>query len=115
MYKAQLKRVRATRRALRAQQDQLHQLELDGIVGVTFHTLGQKMKVGISASASSSLVDVVREALRERLQELKKETERLRLDWREHDELRAHDLTFLSQAKRAQANGLAPVPYTLPV
>jgi hypothetical protein len=69
MYKAQLKRVRRARRLVRAQRRQLLVLELDGLVGLTFHTL----TVRLSSEAAAQVVEAVRADLRERQQHLKQE------------------------------------------
>jgi|GEM_PF-3764672 len=73
MYKAQLKRVRCARRLVRAQRRQLLVLELDVLVGLTFHMLTQTLTVRLSSEAEAQVVEAVRADLRERQQHLKQE------------------------------------------
>lgn len=100
MYKAQLKRVCATRRALRAHQDQLHTMELEGVLSITLSSLTNSLSLPISAATASALVDVLREALRSRNKELKLQTRTLRQDLAESQELAARDAALLRAAKK---------------
>jgi hypothetical protein len=105
MYKQQLKRVKYARQAVKRQQMVLAEMELEGIVGVTFRTLTREITVQVYASGQ--LVDVCREQLRERLMQLTGELERLRLDWRESREEARLDADLLRAAKRAQGGDTA--------
>ena len=111
MYKKQLKRVRCARRAVKRQQVLLAEMELEGMVGISFHTLTRSVKIGVDKAVCSQAVDVCREALRERLLQLKTEAERLDLDWRESREIRVRDKALVQAAKREQAKGNGPLPY----
>ena len=110
MYKKQLKRVKYARRAVKRQQALLAEMELEGMVGVSFHTLTRSVTIGGGNEVCSQAMDVCREALRERLLQLKAEAERLNLDWRESREMRARDKALVQAAKREQdkENGLLP-------
>ena len=106
MYKKQLKRVKYARRAVQRQQELLAEMELEGVVGVSFHTLTRSVTIRISREVGSQAMDASREALRERLLQLKGETERLRLDWQESREMRVRDKALVRAAKRAhEASG----------
>ncbi|GAB3843726.1 hypothetical protein GCM10028822_00210 [Hymenobacter terrigena] len=111
MYKKQLKRVKCARRAVKRQQGLLAEMELEGMVGISFHTLTRSVTIGVGKEVCSQAVDVCREALRERLLQLKREMERLDLDWRESREIRVRDKALVQVAKRKQAKGDAPIPY----
>ena len=100
MYKKQLKRVKCARRAVKRQQGLLAEMELEGVVGISFHTLTRSVTIGGCSDAFSQVADVCREGLRERLQQLKGEKERLRLDWRESREIKACDKAMVRAAKR---------------
>lgn len=108
MYKQQLKRVRYARRAVKQQQAVLAEMELEGIVGVTFRTLTREVTVQVCASGQ--LVDVCREQLRERLTQLTGEREQLRLDWRESREEARLDADLLRAAKQAHGGDTANSP-----
>jgi hypothetical protein len=105
MYKQQLKRVKYARRAVKRQQAVLAEMELEGIVGVTFRTLTREVKVQVSAS--EPIVDVCREQLRERLTQLTGEQDQLRLDWRESREDKVRDADLLRAAKRGTSGDTA--------
>jgi len=100
MYKKQLKRVKCARRAVKRQQGLLAEMELEGVVGVSFHTLTRSVTIGVGKEVGSQAMDACREALRERLRQLKGEAERLRLDWRESREIKACDKAMVRAAKR---------------
>lgn len=111
MYKKQLKRVKCARRVVKRQQALLAEMELEGMVGVSFHTLTRNVAIGVGKEVCSQAVDVCREALRERLLQLKAEAERLDLDWRESREIRVRDRALVQAAKREQAKDDGPMPY----
>ena len=101
-YKQQLKRVRQAQKAVKQQQDQLLILELEGIVAVQLHTLTSTLSLPIPREITSQLADVLREALSERLIQLKVETSQLVDDQRESKEIRAQDKALLKAAKKNQ-------------
>ena len=105
MYKKQLKRVKCARRVVKRQQGLLAELELEGVVEVSFHTLTRSVTIGVCSGSFSQMADICREGLRERLRQLKGETERLRLDWRESREIRARDKALVRAAKREHDAG----------
>ena len=109
MYKKQLKRVKCARRVVKRQQELLAEMELEGMVGVSFHTLTRSVTIGMYSDAFSQVADVCREGLRERLRQLQGETEQLRLDWQESREIKVRDKALVQAAKRA--NGDAPLPH----
>ena len=88
-YSKQLRQVRRARKVARAQQHQLLALELEGIVALTLHSVTQTLTIPIERAAGAQVVDTLREALRERRQELKAEAQQLRQDWQESEMLRA--------------------------
>ena len=88
-YSKQLRQVRRARKVARTQQHQLLTLELEGIVALTLHSATQTLTVPIERAAGAQVVDTLREALRERRQELKTEARQLRRDWQESETLRA--------------------------
>ena len=80
-------------------------------MGVSFHTLTRSVTTRMVGDVSSQAVDAYREGLRERLQQLKAEAQKLERDWWESRAIRTRDEAFLQAAKRAQANGNGPLPY----
>ncbi|MDO7884266.1 hypothetical protein [Hymenobacter cheonanensis] len=98
-YKQQRKRVRQARKMVKHQQEQLLILELEGIVAVQLHTLTSMLSLSVPRDVASQLADVLREALRERRAQLKKEAAQLTNDQRESQELRATDKALLKAAK----------------
>ena len=102
-YKQQLKRVRQARKAVKRQQDQLLVLELEGMIAIQLHTLVGILSLPVSRATASQLADVLREALSERLAQLKKEAAQLIHDQQESEELRAQDKALLKAAKKAQS------------
>ena len=86
MYKKQLKRVKYARRVVKRQQAVLAVIELEGLVGISFHTLTRSVTIGVGSGFASQVADACREALRERLQQLKAEALGLRREWRERSD-----------------------------
>jgi hypothetical protein len=102
-YKQQLKRVRKARKAVKQQQDQLLVLELEGLVAVQLHTLTSTISLPVPREVTSQLADVLREALGERLRQLKAEASQLVDDQRENVDIRAQDKALLKAAKKKQS------------
>ncbi|GAA3969840.1 hypothetical protein [Hymenobacter antarcticus] len=88
MYRAQLKRVRRARQLVRSQRRQLLVLELDCLVGLTFHTLTQTLTVHLSPEAVVQVVEAVRADLRERQQVLKQQAATLKIEWQREQALK---------------------------
>jgi len=111
-YSKQLRQVRRARQAARAQQHQLLEMELEGIVALTLHSVTQSLTVPIERAAGTQVVEALREALRDRRQVLKTEARQLRQDWQESETLRART-TPLSQPFAAPLPVAAPDADTL--
>ena len=77
---------RAGKRAKR-QQRRLAQLELAGLTAVTLHAHTQQLTVIIERATGAPLVDVLREALRDRRQAFQAEARQVRQDWLEGETL----------------------------
>jgi len=88
-YSKQLRQVRRARQAARAQQYQLLEMELEGIVALTLHYATRTLRVPIERAVGAQIVDTLRKALRDRRQVLKTEARQLRQDWQESEMLRA--------------------------
>ena len=106
-YSKQLRQVRRARQAARAQQHQLLEMELEGIVAITLHAVTQSLTVATERAAGAQVVEALREALRDRRQVLKTEARQLRQDWQESETLRARK-ALLSQPSAA------PLPVAIP-
>ena len=106
-YSKQLRQVRRARQAARAQQHQLLEMELEGIVAITLHSVTQSLTVPIERAVGAQVVEALREALRGRRQVLKTEARQLRQDWQESETLRARKAP-LSQPFAA------PLPVAIP-
>ena len=101
-YKQQIKRVRQARKAVKQQQDQLLLLELEGVVAVQLHTLTSTLSLPVPREVTSQLADVLREALSERLTQLKAEASQLVDDQRESKDIQVRDKALLKAAKKNQ-------------
>ena len=111
-YSKQLRQVRRARQAARAQQHQLLEMELEGIVALTLHSATRILRVPIERAAGTQVVETLREALRGRRQVLKTEARQLRQDWQESETLRARK-ALLSQPFAAPLPVVAPDADTL--
>ena len=111
-YSKQLRQVRRARQAARAQQHQLLEMELEGIVALTLHAATRTLRVPIERAAGAQVVEALREALRDRRQVLKTEARQLRQDWQESETLRARKAP-LSQPFAAPLPVAAPDADTL--
>ena len=56
-YSKQLRQVRRARQAARAQQHQLLEMELEGIVALTLHSVTQSLTVPIERAAGTQVVE----------------------------------------------------------
>ena len=106
-YSKQLRQVRRARQVVRAQQHQLLEMELEGIVAITLHAVTQSLTVAIERAAGAQVVEALREALRDRRQVLKTEARQLRQDWQGSETLRARTAP-LSQPFAAPLPVVAP-------
>ena len=111
MYKKQLKRVKGARRVVKRQQSLLAEMELEGVVGISFHTLTRRVTVAVAKEVASPAADACREWLREQLQQLRAEAQGLRRDWQESRELKARDQALAQAAKRALSSGEQPISH----
>ena len=111
-YSKQLRQVRRARQAARAQQHQLLEMELEGIVAITLHAVTQSLTVAMERAVGAQVVEALREALRGRRQVLKTEARQLRQDWQESESLRARKAP-LSQPFAAPLPVAAPDADTL--
>ena len=111
-YSKQLRQVRRARQAARAQQHQLLEMELEGIVALTLHSVTQSLTVATERAAGAQVVEALREALRDRRQVLKTEARQLRQDWQGSETLRARKAP-LSQPFAAPLPVAAPGADTL--
>lgn len=84
-YSKQLRRLRKARQALKGQQQALADLELEGFVALTIHSLTRSITVPVEASVVAQAVDLLREEIRSRRRSFKIDARQLRRNWREHD------------------------------
>ncbi|WP_223654416.1 hypothetical protein [Hymenobacter psoromatis] len=82
-----LRHLRRARHLAKRQQRQLATLELAGLTAVTLHTHDQQLTIAIERLTGAPLVDVLREALRERRQACAAEARQVRRDWLEGEKL----------------------------
>jgi hypothetical protein len=113
-YQPTLRALRSARKALKRQQRLLQQLELDGFVALSFHTLTGTLTLPLTGHLIAQAAHECHEVLRERRQQLKESATQLQHDGQENDTQRQRDQQFLKAAKKAQATGDPPVPYPLP-
>lgn len=89
-YGKQLRRLRKARRAVRTQQRQLLDLELDGFVAITLHSVHDRLTITMGHEVIMQAVDLLREGLRDRRKQFKTDAQQLRHEWSETDSLRGH-------------------------
>ena len=82
-YRRDLKELRRAQQLAKRQQRQLATLELAGLTAVTLHTHAGQLTIAIERLPGAPIVDVLREALRERRQALAAEAQQVRQDWLE--------------------------------
>lgn len=85
-YRRDLKQLRRASKLARRQQRQLANLELAGLTAVTLHAHTQHLTIAIERLTGAPLVDVLREALRDRRQACEAEARQVHQTWLE-DEL----------------------------
>ncbi|AMR25499.1 hypothetical protein A0257_22685 (plasmid) [Hymenobacter psoromatis] len=84
-YRRDLRHLRRARHLAKRQQHQLATLELAGLTAVTLHAHDQQLTIAIERLTGAPLVDVLREALRERRQACAAEARQVRQDWLESE------------------------------
>lgn len=82
-----LKQLRRAGKLAKRQQRQLATLELAGITAVTLHAHDQHLTIAIERLTGAPLVDVLREALRDRQQAFKSEAGQVLHTWLEDERL----------------------------
>lgn len=86
-YGKQLRRLRRARQVLKQQQHQLLDLELEGLVAITLHSITGKLTVTMEHEVLMQAVDLLREGLRDRRKQFKTEARQLRYNWSETEML----------------------------
>lgn len=86
-YGKQLRRLRKARQILKQQQQQLLDLELEGLVAITLHSVTGKLTVTMEHEVLMQAVDLLREGLRDRRKQFKTEARQLRYNWSETEML----------------------------
>lgn len=77
-YQRQRRQLKRARRQARRQQQVLAQLEVDGIVALTLHTVTRTLTISIERETGTQTADALHEALRDRRRQLKAEARQLR-------------------------------------
>lgn len=77
-YQRQQRQLKRARQQARAQQRLLFELEIEGIVALTLHTVFRTLTVGVEREMGAQTADALREALRDRRRQLKAEARQLR-------------------------------------
>lgn len=86
-YGKHLRRLRKARQVLKRQQ-QLLDLELEGLVAITLHSVTDRLTVTIEHEVIMQAVNLLREGLRDRRKQLKTEAKQLlRYNWSETEVL----------------------------
>jgi hypothetical protein len=96
-YSKQLRQVRRARKSARAQQHKLLEMELEGIVAITLHSVTQSLTVATEREAGVQVIDLLGQALRERRQVLKTEARDLLENWEESERLHVRKVQPLSK------------------
>lgn len=82
-YGKHLRRLRKARQVLKRQQQQLLDLELEGLVAITLHSVTGRLTITMEHEVIMQAVDLLREGLRDRRKQLKTEAKQLRYNWSE--------------------------------
>ncbi|MGI4736641.1 MAG: hypothetical protein ACRYG7_15820 [Janthinobacterium lividum] len=82
-YGKHLRRLRKTRQTLKRQQQLLLDLEFEGMVAITLHSVTGKLTITLEHELIMQAADLLREGLRDRRKQLKIEARQLRRDWSE--------------------------------
>jgi hypothetical protein len=77
-YQRQRRQLKRARRQARTQQQLLFELETEGIVALTLHTVSRTLTVAVERETGAQTADALREALRDRRRQLKVEDRQLR-------------------------------------
>lgn len=89
-YGKHLRRLRKARQVLKRQQQQLLDLELEGLVAITLHSVSDRLTITMEHEVIMQAVDLLREGLRDRRKQLKTEAKQLRYNWSETEALQDH-------------------------
>jgi hypothetical protein len=76
-YQRQMQQLKRARQQARTQQRALCQLEIEGVVALTLHTVTRTLTVAVERETGAQTADVLREALRDRRRQLKREAQQL--------------------------------------
>jgi hypothetical protein len=87
-YRRDLKLLRRAQKQAKRQLRQLAEFELSGLTAVTLHTHTQHVTIVLTSATGAPFTDALREALRERRQELQTEARQLLVTWLEDEQLR---------------------------
>lgn len=74
----QRRQLKRARQQARAQQRLLFELETEGIMSLTLHTVSRTLTIAIERETGAQTADALREALRDRRHQLKAEARQLR-------------------------------------
>jgi hypothetical protein len=97
-YSKQLRKVRRARKVARTQQHELLNLELEGVVAITLHSITRTLTVPTERTAGVQVIDLLGQGLREHRQMLKEEARQLRQDWQESEALRGRSPSRADQS-----------------
>ncbi len=89
-HRRDLKLLRRAQKKAKRQMRQLAKLELTGLTAVTLHAHARQVMITLTSATGAPFTDTLREALRERCQTLRAETQQLLLTWLEDKQLRDH-------------------------
>ena len=92
-YRCDLKRLRRARQQLKRQRYALVALELEGIVTLTLHSVARSLTLALQPELRAELVDLLLEAIRQRLLALKTEATHAREDWQQELDRRQRPAT----------------------
>jgi len=84
-YRRDLKHLRRAGKLAKRQQRQLVTLELAGLTAVTLHANSQQLTIALERLSGAPLVDILREALRDRRQAFAAEARQVRQAWLEDE------------------------------
>lgn len=88
-YNRHMRRLRRARQLIKAQQQQLLELEVNGFVALTVHSLTQSVTVTVEHSVVMQAADLLREALHSQRRKFKVEARQLLHDWNESEIINA--------------------------
>jgi hypothetical protein len=86
-YRRDLQHLRRARKQAKHQLRQLAELELTGLTAVTLHAHTQQVTITLVSATGAPFTDALREALRERRQDLQAKAQQLLATWLEDEQL----------------------------